>query len=109
MAPKKNVSKNQRVGTLGVAKKSGVDAAQRLMLPLDGGRHAYVLDVPSGRNLHVATGSDEFWAAIDADVADGYGARLSDEFAVLAALHPFSPWPALSAEFAARTSPAAAA
>lgn len=68
----------------------------RLLIPLNGGRNAYVRSV-DGKNPNLATSSDAFAARIGEIAAAGFGAQLREEFDALEAAHPGHGWAATKA------------
>lgn len=89
----RKVSKNARVIGSG-ANKPLIAPESHLVISCNGGRHAYILEVESQRNVHAATDSDTFWDVVAANVGAGYGKKLESEFADLAGRFPSTPWEA---------------
>lgn len=66
----------------------------RLITPLNQGKHAYVLNPVSRRNMHVATGSDAFTEVIAAVAEAGHGDRVLRQLDDLALTFPEQDWAA---------------
>ena len=60
----------------------------KYVIPLDGGKHAYVRNLTTGKTTHLSTDSDAFAEEIRTLAAAGHGAKLRAEFDALAAAHP---------------------
>lgn len=81
--------KNQRMA----APKGGYMPAADMprVIPMNGGKHARVM-AGQGKSLHVATSSDEFFAALQAATEFGGVERIVRELTDLAAAHPAAGW-----------------
>lgn len=64
----------------------------KYVIPLNGGKHAYVRNLTNGRTAHLATDSDAFVAEIRSLAQAGHGARIRAELTVLASTHPGHGW-----------------
>lgn len=64
----------------------------KYLIPLNGGKHAYVRNLTNGRTAHLATDSEAFVAEIRALVQAGHGAKIQAELESLAASHPHHGW-----------------
>lgn len=67
----------------------------RRITPLNGGRHCYLANPLTGKNLHLATDSDEFVATISELSSLGLGDRLRAELTELAGTYPDTEWPGI--------------
>jgi hypothetical protein len=84
MAP----SKNSRTLIPSSSKGINVDPKQRLIIPLNGGKSAYVFDVTTGANIRTETGSEQFWVVVEANTEAGHGKRIVDELTRLGTTRP---------------------
>ena len=64
----------------------------RLITPLNQGKHAYVLNPVTRRNMHVATNSDAFTEVILAVAEAGHGDRVLRQLDDLAGAFPDQDW-----------------
>jgi len=86
-----SVSKNQRKAS-GTKAPVQVGNVTRLIIPCNHGKHAYVTDIKTGKNPHLATSSDEFEVSIAANVTAGQTNKLLEEFNSLASKYPNDGW-----------------
>lgn len=87
------VSKTARASQPKTVKASAlnISADVRRIIPLGGGRHAYLLHPATGKTLRFATGSDAFVAELVEIVANG-GPDMTKELRELAFEHPADGW-----------------
>lgn len=92
MASGGKVSKNSR--TVAAAKGQGIQilGEVKFITPLNGGQHAYVNDITTGRNVKAATGSEKFVEALRNLAGAGYGPKLQAELDSLATTFPAHGW-----------------
>ena len=64
----------------------------KYVIPLNGGKHAYVRNLTNGKTAHLRTDSDAFVEEIRILAAAGHGTKLRAEFALLATAHPSHGW-----------------
>ena len=64
----------------------------KYLIPLNGGKHAYVRNLTNGKTLHMRTDSDAFVEEIRILAAAGHGTKLRAELAMLATTHPAHGW-----------------
>ena len=64
----------------------------KYVIPLDGGKHAYVRNLISGKTTRLKTSSDAFAEEIRALAAAGHGAKVRAEFDALDAAQPTHGW-----------------
>ena len=64
----------------------------KYVIPLNGGRNAYVRNLTNGKTVHHRTDSDAFTEEIRVLAAAGHGTKLRAEFVALAAAHPTHGW-----------------
>jgi len=64
----------------------------KYVIPLDGGKFAYVRNLISGKTTRLRTNSDEFAEEIRVLAAAGHGAKLRAEFDALDAAQPTHGW-----------------
>lgn len=92
----KNTSKTARASVraaqTGSAGALNVLGEFRYLLPLNGGKHAYVRNITNGRTERLATDSDAFVEEIRVLVGAGHGTRIRAELAALAQAHPGHGW-----------------
>jgi hypothetical protein len=84
-----NTSKTARASTGGALNVLG---EFKYLIPLNGGRHAYVRNLTNGRTARLATDSDAFVEEVKALAAAGHGAKVRAELAALAETHPAHGW-----------------
>lgn len=66
----------------------------KYLIPLNGGKHAYVRNLTNGKTNHLRTDSDAFAEEIRILTAAGHGAKIRAELTALAASHPSHGWDA---------------
>ena len=64
----------------------------KYLIPLNGGRHAYVRNLTTGRTARLATDSAAFAEEIRALNAAGHGTKVGAELGALAAAKPADGW-----------------
>jgi hypothetical protein len=64
----------------------------KYVIPLNGGKHAYVRNLTNGRTNHLRTDSDAFIEEIRTLAAAGHGTKVRAELTALAAAHPTHGW-----------------
>jgi len=64
----------------------------KYLIPLDGGKSAYVRNLITGTTTRLRTSSDEFAEEIRTLVAAGHGVKIRAEFAALEAAQPTHGW-----------------
>lgn len=64
----------------------------KYVLPLNGGRHAYVRNLTNGRTVRLRTDSDQFVEEIRILAAAGHGAKIRAELVALATANPDHGW-----------------
>jgi hypothetical protein len=64
----------------------------KYLIPLNGGKHAYVRNLTNGKTLHLRTDSDAFVEEIRTLATAGHGAKIRVELAALATAHPTHGW-----------------
>lgn len=64
----------------------------KYLIPLNGGRHAYVRNITTGRTPRLATDSEAFVEEIRTLVGAGHGSKIRAELASLAEAHPDHGW-----------------
>jgi hypothetical protein len=64
----------------------------KYVIPLDGGKHAYVRNLISGKTTRFKTSSDAFVEEIRALTTAGHGVKVRAEFDALEAAHPTHGW-----------------
>lgn len=64
----------------------------KYLIPLNGGKHAYVRNLTNGKTLHLRTDSDAFAEEIRILTAAGHGAKIRAELITLATAHPSHGW-----------------
>ncbi len=66
----------------------------KYIIPLNGGKHAYVRNLTNGKTLHLRTDSDAFVEEIRVLTGAGHGAKIRAELGALAAAQPGHGWDA---------------
>ena len=66
----------------------------KYLIPLNGGRYAYVRNLTNGRTAHLRTDSDAFVDEIRVLTAAGHGNKIRAELGALNAAHPGDGWDA---------------
>jgi hypothetical protein len=64
----------------------------KYVIPLSGGKNAYVRNLTNGKTAHLRTDSDAFIEEIRVLTGAGHGAKIRAEFVALAAAHPSHGW-----------------
>lgn len=64
----------------------------KYLIPLNGGKHAYVRNLTNGRTAHLSTESEAFVEEIRVLATAGHGPKIRAELATLAAAHPGHGW-----------------
>lgn len=64
----------------------------KYVIPLNGGKYAYVRNLTNGKTVHLRTNSDAFAEEIRVLAAAGHGAKIRAELANLATTHPDHGW-----------------
>jgi hypothetical protein len=64
----------------------------KYVIPLNGGKNAYVRNLTNGRTVRLGTDSDEFIEEIRVLAAAGHGPKIRAELVALAAAHPAHGW-----------------
>jgi hypothetical protein len=64
----------------------------KYVIPLNGGKHAYVRNLTNGRTAHLRTDSEAFVELIRVLAGAGHGTKIRAELATLAATHPGHGW-----------------
>ncbi|MGH3645949.1 MAG: hypothetical protein ACRDTM_02045 [Micromonosporaceae bacterium] len=80
-----------RAGTAGGGALS-VLGEFKYVIPLNGGKHAYIRNITDGRTVHVATDSDEFTDQMNVLAEAGHGTKVRSELDALAEVHPDHGW-----------------
>lgn len=96
MAGKSNTSKTARASVRAGQGASGgalsVLGEFKYVIPLNGGKNAYVRNITTGRTARLRTDSSAFVEEIRTLAAAGHGPKIRAEFAALAAAHPAHGW-----------------
>jgi len=96
-------SKNSRTVSASTARVTPLPTDIRMIVPCNNGRHAYVVDVATGKNPHLATDSQAFLTLLNSNAAAGMAARVDSELASLAQQYPNSAWPAVHTDYKSRS------
>ncbi|HEX6870962.1 MAG TPA: hypothetical protein VF163_07690 [Micromonosporaceae bacterium] len=64
----------------------------KYIIPLNGGKHAYVRNITNGKTNHLRTDSEKFVEEVRILAAAGHGTKIRTELAALAAAHPAHGW-----------------
>jgi len=64
----------------------------KYVIPLNGGKHAYVRNLTNGKTVHLRTDSDAFAEEIRLLANAGHSAKVRAELVALAAAHPTHGW-----------------
>ncbi|MGH3749844.1 MAG: hypothetical protein ACRDT8_20870 [Micromonosporaceae bacterium] len=64
----------------------------KYLIPLNGGKHAYVRNLTNGQTVHCATDSEKFVGEIKQLSGAGHGAKIQTELDSLAQAHPDHGW-----------------
>jgi hypothetical protein len=84
-----SVRAGQQAGQAGALSVLG---EYKYVIPLNGGRHAYVRNLTNGRTVHLRTDSDTFIEEIRSLTQAGHGAKIRAELATLATANPDHGW-----------------
>jgi hypothetical protein len=90
-----NTSKTARASVRAGAAAGGalsVLGEYKYLIPLNGGKHAYVRNLTNGKTIHMRTDSDAFVEEIRVLAAAGHGAKIRAELTALAAANPTHGW-----------------
>lgn len=94
-----NTSKTARASVrAGQAGKDGalsVLGEFKYIIPLNGGKHAYVRNLTNGKTVHLSTTSDAFVEEIRVLAGAGHAAKIRVELASLNEAHPAQGWEAV--------------
>ena len=66
----------------------------KYLIPLNGGKHAYVRNLTNGKTLHLSTSSEAFAQEIRTLALAGHGTKIRAEFVMLATANPTHGWDA---------------
>ncbi|PGH42156.1 hypothetical protein O7600_10920 [Micromonospora sp. WMMA1998] len=83
-----------RAGQAGQGGALSVLGEFKYLIPLNGGKHAYVRNLTNGKTVHLRTDSDAFVEEIRVLAAAGHAAKIRAEINGLAAAHPGHGWDA---------------
>lgn len=83
-----------RAGQAGQGGALSVLGEFKYLIPLNGGKHAYVRNLTNGKTAHLRTDSEAFVEEIRALAAAGHAAKIRAELNNLAAAHPDHGWDA---------------
>ena len=64
----------------------------KYVIPLNGGKYAYVRNLTNGKTNHLKTDSDAFVEEIRVLAGAGHGTKIRAELVALAAAHPAHGW-----------------
>jgi hypothetical protein len=84
-----SVRAGQQAGTSGALSVLG---EFKYLIPLNGGKHAYVRNITTGRTERLATDSARFVEEVRALVTAGHATKIRAELAALAETHPAHGW-----------------
>lgn len=83
-----------RAGQAGQGGALSVLGEFKYLIPLNGGKHAYVRNLTNGKTTRLSTDSDAFVEEIRVLTGAGHGAKIRAELAALAEAHPGHNWDA---------------
>ena len=83
-----------RAGQAGASGALSVLGEYKYLIPLNGGKHAYVRNLTNGKTVHHRTDSDAFIEEIRTLAGAGHGAKIRAELSSLAVTHPGHGWDA---------------
>jgi len=92
-----NTSKTARASVRAGQSASGalsVLGEYKYLIPLNGGKHAYVRNLTNGKTNHLRTDSEAFAEEIRVLTAAGHGPKIRAELVALATAHPAHGWDA---------------
>jgi hypothetical protein len=81
-----------RAGQSGSGGALSVLGEFKYLIPLNGGKHAYVRNLTNGRTSRLPTDSERFVEEIRALTSAGHSAKIRAELAALAEAHPAHGW-----------------
>jgi hypothetical protein len=81
-----------RAGSAGGAGAVTVLGEYKYLIPLNGGRNAYVRNLVTGRSPNLRTDSEAFLAEIRQLAENGHGAKVRSELEQLHQAHPGDGW-----------------
>jgi hypothetical protein len=81
-----------RAGQAGQGGALSVLGEFKYLIPLNGGKHAYVRNLTNGKTAHLRTDSEAFIEEIRVLAAAGHAAKVRAEISGLAAAHPDHGW-----------------
>ena len=81
-----------RAGQAGAGGALSVLGEFKYMIPLNGGKHAYVRNLTTGKTARLRTDSEAFESEMRVLAGAGHAAKLRAEFAALAEAHPAHGW-----------------
>ncbi|MEV4756365.1 hypothetical protein AB0J86_14795 [Micromonospora sp. NPDC049559] len=81
-----------RAGQAGQGGALSVLGEFKYVIPLNGGKHAYVRNLVNGKTAHLRTDSDAFVEEIRALAGAGHAAKIRAELNGLAAAYPAHGW-----------------
>jgi hypothetical protein len=97
VASKNNTSKTARASVRAGQATGGalsVLGEFKYVIPLNGGKNAYVRNLTNGKTLHLRTDSDAFVEEIRILATAGHGVKIRAELVSLALTHPAHGWDA---------------
>jgi len=83
-----------RAGQAGAGAALSVLGEFKYLIPLNGGKHAYVRNLTNGRTAHLRTDSEAFVEEIRSLASAGHAAKIRAEINTLAAAYPDQGWDA---------------
>ncbi|MGN9775419.1 hypothetical protein ACTMS0_06530 [Micromonospora sp. H33] len=83
-----------RAGQAGQGGALSVLGEFKYVIPLNGGKHAYVRNLTNGKTVHLRTDSEAFVEEIRVLAAAGHAAKIRAELTALNAAHPGDGWDA---------------
>jgi hypothetical protein len=83
-----------RAGQAGAGGALSVLGEYKYLIPLNGGKHAYVRNLTNGKTVHLRTNSDAFVEEIRILAGAGHAAKIRAEIQSLAAAKPTDGWDA---------------
>jgi len=89
-----------RAGQAGQGGALSVLGEFKYVIPLNGGKHAYVRNLTNGKTTHLSTTSDAFVEEIRSLAGAGHGAKIRAELLAMAASLPDQGWDATEARLA---------
>ncbi|HEX5741665.1 MAG TPA: hypothetical protein VFY17_08955 [Pilimelia sp.] len=90
-----------RAGQAGQGGALSVLGEFKYLIPLNGGKHAYVRNLTNGKTTHLRTSSDAFVEEIRTLAAAGHGAKIRAELEALAEANPADGWAEVESRLAA--------